>query len=486
MRPAPCCARNAASAFMDLAFFADFCANALASAAGRSDTRVPLIMRVGKIIRGIRAAPARSTAAFRNAPILPRRRKWPCEVGAGLSSRPGGPNLPIRGLDSRAEKRSAARAEIGSAVVGGTAVGAGVDAGCEDRKQSKMPGIIEEALVAYTYVGTWIVMSAGVILYNKYILTVFGFPFPVTLTMIHMAFCSALAFVLVRVLGVVKGINMSRETYVQKIVPIAGLFAVVLWMGNSAYVYLSVAFIQMVKALMPCVVYTVGCVFKVEKYKRETMMNMLVIALGVAIASYGELNFNLTGFMLLIGSIACEAVRIVSIQMLLTSADIKLNSVTTLYYVSPACFVFLLAPFVFIEAPRFASGAEDVNLDPMVLGSNAMLAFGLNMAVYLLIGKTSALTMNVAGVIKDWMLIFISSVMFDAPISTLQLWGYLLAFLAVCYYNYQKYQERVAAEAAKGAGGKAVKLDDREAAGGGIEMTKQITVNGNAVPSSKQ
>ena len=85
-----------------------------------------------------------------------------------------------------------------------------------------MPGIIEEALVAYTYVGTWIVMSAGVILYNKYILTVFGFPFPVTLTMIHMAFCSALAFVLVRVLGVVKGINMSRETYVQKIVPIAG------------------------------------------------------------------------------------------------------------------------------------------------------------------------------------------------------------------------------------------------------------------------
>ena len=87
-----------------------------------------------------------------------------------------------------------------------------------------MPGIIEEAIVAYTYVGTWIVMSAGVILYNKYILTVFGFPFPVTLTMIHMAFCSALAFVLVRVLGVVKGINMSRETYVQKIVPIGKLF----------------------------------------------------------------------------------------------------------------------------------------------------------------------------------------------------------------------------------------------------------------------
>ena len=54
-------------------------------------------------------------------------------------------------------------------------------------------GILEEALVAYTYVGVWISLSAGVILYNKYVLTVFGFPFPVALTMIHMAFCSSLA-----------------------------------------------------------------------------------------------------------------------------------------------------------------------------------------------------------------------------------------------------------------------------------------------------
>ena len=33
---------------------------------------------------------------------------------------------------------------------------------------------------------------------------------------------------------------------------------------------------------------------------------------------------------------------------------------------------------------------------------------GLNMAVFLLIGKTSALTMNIAGVVKDWLLIALS------------------------------------------------------------------------------
>ena len=65
-------------------------------------------------------------------------------------------------------------------------------------------GLLEDAIATYSYVGLWISLSAGVILYNKYVLTSFGFPFPVTLTMIHMAFCSVLAFVIVRVLKVVK------------------------------------------------------------------------------------------------------------------------------------------------------------------------------------------------------------------------------------------------------------------------------------------
>jgi drug/metabolite transporter (DMT)-like permease len=58
--------------------------------------------------------------------------------------------------------------------------------------------------------------------------------------------------------------------------------------------------------MMPCVVYIVGCVMKVETFKRTTMLNMFVITAGVTIASYGELNFNTTGFLLLLGSIAAE------------------------------------------------------------------------------------------------------------------------------------------------------------------------------------
>ncbi len=47
------------------------------------------------------------------------------------------------------------------------------------------------------YVGVWIGLSGTVIIYNKWILAVFGFPYPITLTMWHMGFSSVLAFILV-------------------------------------------------------------------------------------------------------------------------------------------------------------------------------------------------------------------------------------------------------------------------------------------------
>jgi hypothetical protein len=67
------------------------------------------------------------------------------------------------------------------------------------------------------------------------------------------------AFLLVRVFEVVKPCGvMTKEIYLKKIVPVGFLFAVSLWMSNTAYLYLSVAFIQMLKAMMPAVVYLVG------------------------------------------------------------------------------------------------------------------------------------------------------------------------------------------------------------------------------------
>ncbi|CAH2077234.1 unnamed protein product [Thlaspi arvense] len=96
----------------------------------------------------------------------------------------------------------------------------------------------------------------------------------------------------------------------------------------------------------------------------------------------------------------------------------------------------------------------------MVFGTNSVCAFALNLAVFLLVGKTSALTMNVAGVVKDWLLIAFSWSVIKDTVTPLNLFGYGLAFLGVAYYNHCKLQALKAKDTQK-----KVQQSDEEAAG---------------------
>ncbi|WVZ21352.1 hypothetical protein V8G54_008679 [Vigna mungo] len=319
--------------------------------------------------------------------------------------------------------------------------------------------VVKKIVLSYTYVAIWIFLSFTVIVYNKYILDkkMYNWPFPISLTMIHMSFCATLAVLLVRVFRLVEPVSMSREVYLSSVVPIGALYSLSLWLSNSAYIYLSVSFIQMLKALMPVAVYSIGVLLRKESYKNDTMLNMLSISLGVGVAAYGEARFDAWGVLLQLGAVAFEATRLVMIQILLTSKGISLNPITSLYYVAPCCLVFLSVPWIFVEYPVLRD-TSTFQFDFVVFGTNSFCAFALNLAVFLLVGKTSALTMNVAGVVKDWLLIAFSWSVIKDTVTPINLFGYGLAFLGVAYYNHSKLQALKAKEAQK----KTAQADEEE------------------------
>ncbi|OMP10173.1 hypothetical protein COLO4_04753 [Corchorus olitorius] len=285
----------------------------------------------------------------------------------------------------------------------------------------------------------------------------YNWPYPISLTLIHMTFCSSIAVLLVRIFHVVDLPSaMTPRLYLSSVVPIGALYSLSLWLSNSAYIYLSVSFIQMLKALMPVAVYSMGVLFRRDSFKSSTMANMLSISAGVAVAAYGEAKFNSWGVLLQLGAVAFEATRLVLIQILLTSKGINLNPITTLYYVAPCCFAFLLVPWVAVELPWLMENSS-FQFAYLVFGTNSFCAFALNLAVFLLVGKTSALTMNVAGVVKDWLLIAFSWSVIKDTVTPINLFGYGIAFLGVAYYNHCKLrglreveaQRRAAEEADK-------------------------------------
>jgi len=66
----------------------------------------------------------------------------------------------------------------------------------------------------------------------------------------------------------------------------------------------------MLKALMPVAVFGVGCVFGTESFTTNAMANMIVVTIGVAIASYGEINLVWVGVFLQLLSVATESTRL--------------------------------------------------------------------------------------------------------------------------------------------------------------------------------
>ncbi|KAL7145649.1 hypothetical protein ABFS83_07G100200 [Erythranthe nasuta] len=268
----------------------------------------------------------------------------------------------------------------------------------------------------------------------------FNFPFPITLTMIHMGFSGLVAFFLIRVFKVVSPVKMTFEIYATCVIPISAFFASSLWFGNTAYLFISVAFIQMLKALMPVATFVMAVFCGTEKLRSDVFANMLLVSFGVVISSYGEIHFNVVGTVYQVTGIFAEALRLVLTQVLLQKKGLTLNPITSLYYIAPCSFVFLFIPWYLLEMP--AMEVSQIQFNIWIFFSNALCALALNFSIFLVLGRTGAVTIRVAGVLKDWILIALSTVIFPESIITkLNIIGYAIALCGVVMYNYLKAKD---------------------------------------------
>lgn len=91
-----------------------------------------------------------------------------------------------------------------------------------------------------------------------------------------------------------------------------------------------------------------------------------------------------------VGGIIFEALRLVMVQRLLSSAEFKMDPLVSLYYYAPACAVTNGVVTLFTELPRMTM-ADIYGLGMGTLIANAMVAFLLNVSVVLLVSTPTQL-----------------------------------------------------------------------------------------------
>lgn len=90
---------------------------------------------------------------------------------------------------------------------------------------------------------------------------------------------------------------------------------------------------------MPVATFLVAVLWGTDVLRCDVFLNMVLISVGVAISSYGEIHFNMMGTLYQVMGIVAEALRLVLTQVLLQKKGLTLNPITTLYYIAPCRYV---------------------------------------------------------------------------------------------------------------------------------------------------
>lgn len=174
-----------------------------------------------------------------------------------------------------------------------------------------------------------------------------------------------------------------------------------------------------------------------------------LICIGIACASYGTMAFNLTGFLCVLGASICGTFRWVLSQYLANLIQGPHQPLQVLYAIAPASTLGVL-PLVFaLEGSALASSSEDIFTDTRVclvalgcIGLGGVMAFVLILVEIALVQKTSALSLGIAGNVKDVCQILLSVLVFGDHLSALNVVGMGCTFTGMICYTVIKTQRK--------------------------------------------
>ncbi|KAI0452492.1 triose-phosphate transporter family-domain-containing protein [Xylaria acuta] len=284
-------------------------------------------------------------------------------------------------------------------------------------------------------ISIWLCLSMSLVLLNKWILYSLEFYYPAFLATSHLMFntiCSQL------IVFTGSHVTKNTKTYIGTIThlkifaPVAALMTFSIICGNMAYIRLSVAFIQMLKAFSPVAVYIISCIFGAAALNVVRCLDIALISGGVVIATYGWSEPSVLGTLLQIVAVVADAVRLVLMQRILSTYDMNLEAFEMLYYLAPLST--LLGLIVSLGFP-FPSISEIQGAWLYVIGS-CVLSFCLNMIGFSVIKKTSSLTLSVCGILKDICLIAVSLVLWKDEITMVSCVGYGTTLLGIMHYRH--------------------------------------------------
>ncbi|XP_054818398.1 probable sugar phosphate/phosphate translocator At3g11320 isoform X4 [Prosopis cineraria] len=300
-------------------------------------------------------------------------------------------------------------------------------------------------LFTFGLITCWYSSNIGVLLLNKFLLSNYGFRYPIFLTLCHMMACSILSYVAISWLKIAPLQTVRSRVQFVKISSLGLIFCLSVVGGNISLRYLPVSFNQAVGATTPFFTAVFAYLMTLRREGWLTYITLIPVVAGVMIASGGEPSFHLFGFIMCVGATAARALKTVLQGVLLSSEAEKLNSMNLLMYMAPVAVAFLLPAAIIMEEDVVGitvALARDDSRILWLLIFNSALAYLVNLTNFLVTKHTSALTLQVLGNAKGAVAVVISILIFRNPVSVTGMLGYTLTVFGVILYSEAKKRSK--------------------------------------------
>uniref|UniRef100_A0A7S2SVZ2 Sugar phosphate transporter domain-containing protein n=1 Tax=Rhizochromulina marina TaxID=1034831 RepID=A0A7S2SVZ2_9STRA len=323
------------------------------------------------------------------------------------------------------------------------------------RQAMPRPSEQVSSLNASLFVLGWLINNIGVTLLNKAAFQFVKFPYPYTLSAVHMA-CNTIGTLVY--FGVFSEERKKRKNLgidgQRRILAFSLIFAANIAIGNASLKYVSVNFNQVMRSLVPGVVMVIGSQFFGKSHSADRKRTLVPVIIGVMLACFGEMHFSYLGFFVTCFCVLLAAAKVVLSNVMLTG-EFKLGPLDLLSRMCPLAFVEIIT-VAFLNGELAALAADWPELSqskaiPVVLISG-IASFTLNITSFYANKMTSALTLSVAANAKQVLMIVIATIVFGTPMNAVNGVGTMIVLAGSAWYSQVSLAESNASEPGKQRG----------------------------------
>lgn len=287
--------------------------------------------------------------------------------------------------------------------------------------------------------------STGIVSANKLVYEA-GFKFAVTLTFIHFV-CTTLGLLLLARLSVFTPKRLDVKKALK--LAVAGMGFVVF--SNLSLQYNSVGFYQVMKHMTVVGVVIIEAVFLRKFLAPPFLAALATMCFGVIITGATDFKFNLVGTLFAFANILCTSFYQIwcgSLQQSLEANPLQLQ-----LYIAPLSALTIIPVIPIFDNYSLSSPDSIFQFAPSgskvaAILFTGVLALCVNVSIFLVIGKTSAVTYNVVGNGKTAFLFVVDFLVFGRPFLPANVFGMVLTLSGVIWYTQLKLKARAEAEKA--------------------------------------